>query len=573
MKSCLVKCQAKGKQRPALALLLCLAVGIAYAAVISPVAAAQATQFSRPSQGADATAWFAFGLSLYEQKDYRGAKEAFEQVLLRDPQHQKAFEWLSRTQSKLWSNPAVENPPMALNVVAQADAPEGPYAAPTAREEEKARQQRIEQLFKAATALFKDKKYLDAQIKLNQLLEIDPDNRDARELAGKVSEALARVPSGDAPTGAAREAEARAKAEREAAEKGAREEAARRKAAEEEARKLAEAKAKEEEAAAKARAEEEERQARTAEARRVAEQKAAEEAARAAVKTEQTAPPAVLVQPPIPAPAEANVEDYLKRAEQFAEFGNWESAAMNYREALRLSPRNERARRGLAKAEAELARAAAATGEADVRARAAELVQRGETLLRARNYAEAEAAFQQAHTLDPSNKDAAAGLREVAKRLGQEEKSAAAVQAKAQADKVKAELALAEAHKKKGEFAQAEAAYQRVLALDPTTGDAKNGLSKLAEDRKKAQEKTAAEASKVAAEAQAQLARSAQSLVDEGRALKDAGDLVGAVKKWQEAARLDADNELAKRLPKRAGAAEPATTRHESRGAAPESAQ
>ena len=107
-------------------------------------------------------------------------------------------------------------------------------------------------------------------------------------------------------------------------------------------------------------------------------------------------PPPPAASPAPPAAAAAEVEAALRRADAVAAEGNYETAAGAYREALRLDPANERARRGL---------------QAVIRSREAESFVLAEQLIIAGDYEGAIAEYRKVLSVDPNHARARSAIQ------------------------------------------------------------------------------------------------------------------------------------------------------------------
>ena len=165
-----------------------------------------------------------------------------------------------------------------------------------------------------------------------------------------------------------------------------------------------------------------------------------------------------------------------------------EQARSTFQEALRLDPNAAGAKEGLeavTRRQQELARAEAERKRRQERqAQAQAALSRGKELLAAGKLKEAQAAFQQALTLDPELEAAREGQEAVRRR--QEELARAEAQRKRAEErrrKVQAAIRRGQALLNAGKLKQAEAAFRQALALDPQAEPAKAGLARLAKRR------------------------------------------------------------------------------------------
>ena len=299
-------------------------------------------------------------------------------------------------------------------------------------------------------------------------------------------------------------------------------------------------------------------------ARQMAAQKAAEEAARQMAAAQPAAPPspepaAVQQSAGIAAPVAAqtspdkqvDVAVWLDNAKRYLDNGNYDSAEAAYRNVLLQEPDNARAERGLVLVQRARLRALRQNSEA---ARQPDSVlERANTALAAGNLKLARDLYQEALLDDPNNEAARVGLSSIAEM----EMSGGASRAMAPSApampaapvvppvagrQAEGEIALAKAFVREGRLDQAEKAYRDALAKHPGNDEAIRGLDEVRQAKAQAAIKEAERQANLAREMNKGNVETANRLVDQGKALAEAGELLEAVNRWQQALRLDSTN-------------------------------
>ncbi|MBN1476282.1 hypothetical protein JXA47_05985 [Candidatus Sumerlaeota bacterium] len=236
------------------------------------------------------------------------------------------------------------------------------------------------------------------------------------------------------------------------------------------------------------------------------------------------------------------LEDALRLADRALRRERYEEAIEHYQAALAVAPDDAAAAEGLANAEQALAAiqaAEATTQEAEAQIAA------GEAALREGDLDAAEAAFQMAGALVPGLEAAQEGLGQVAQAREEAMERAqleAMREAREREDQMRAQseqrLAEAQSLLQAGRLNEAEGAVRESLALWPENTRAQSTLGQIDRMREQA--------------AQAEVDREARNrealvsgLLAEGRQAYDQGDVVAAVESWTRVVEIDPNNDYA----------------------------
>jgi type II secretory pathway component GspD/PulD (secretin) len=520
-----------------------------------------ASEISQPRGDSDATDWFAYGLSLYQKGEYQQAKTAFEKTLQLGSEHVNAAQWLSRTQSKIWMSRVQTGnqvPSSAEQVAVQKSAPLEPLPAPRKKNgEEEARQSSIKQLYRAAKVLFKGGDYEGANSKLKQLLAIEPNHKDAKELLRKSMGKAAQAVEETRLAKEKADKQARQKdnqnaikalvSEGNAAMKGKDYRAAigkfqQARDLDPQNRKLKSLYAKANSALTK-----QERNARLAQDNMAKQQQDNK------IKAER--------EQRIAAEREAKRQEKVnkEKAREMAKQQKAEKARLKREMAANKKAEEARVKREMAaakkaakqdgKAKVEKTEIASAKPEPDPtpvkQQQVKELLSQAFRLVKADRWDEAEKSYQAVLKLDPENKKANKGLASVEKgrvkwakkrneQLAKEKEELRRRELEANKQQITEQLDLAKSYTKQGRLDQSETAYKRVLQLDPENKEAEKGLSGLDKEREKKAVATAKEAEATAKELKKVNQEKTEMLVEEGLKLHAAGNVVAAVAKWEE---------------------------------------
>lgn len=167
-----------------------------------------------------------------------------------------------------------------------------------------------------------------------------------------------------------------------------------------------------------------------------------------------------------------HIEDLVEQARRHEADQDWSAAEAAYREALELAPASNEISGSLARVLEEQEAAAEAVAAPPAETPASGALKRAQAAIAEGNFEEAQAAFEEVLELEPENREAMAGLREIAARREDD--------AARELDRT-IELALqqGESFLDQGLNDSARSAFETALTLDPGNARAQAGLRKL----------------------------------------------------------------------------------------------
>ena len=424
---------------------------------------------------------------LYKDDNYRESKKQFEEIwlLALKGDYKSTKKYLRKIDEKL-DEQAKE---AAMGKISQKD------------------RKRIDDLLEDGKKRLKKDDYSGAIARFDEVLKIDRENKDAKDLQlqarKELKAALSKKQKPEQKVVASKEEEAKKKAEQLKKQK-----------------ELEEKEKKEQERLAAEKKKKEQEEARI-KAEQLKKQKASEEAERIKKLQQEKMEKA---------------KDLVTKGQKYYRDEKYDDAINMAEEALKIEPlyapadqlKKQAVQKKEAQKEAEAKRIA---HEKEIKERQKaidKLLKDGELLFSREKFDQAEEKYQECIKLDPANSEARKMLSKIA-----EEKREAKIQ-KADAMVKEGEALLA-----RNKFEEARSKFQEALTLDMNNKGAFNGLQEIT--RKKA-----ASQKRVEEMARRKVVQDSQKLFDEGLKAYEDKDIETAVSKWQEALKINPDNIKAK---------------------------
>lgn len=237
------------------------------------------------------------------------------------------------------------------------------------------------------------------------------------------------------------------------------------------------------------------------------------------------------------------IKKLLQQGDQNLTSGKYEKAIAAYTEALELDKENKEAVQKLeqAKIAQEQARLAQKKEE-EQKLQIKNHLEKGKTLYSAGNYQDALKEFQAVLTLDNTHKQARKYVEKTNCKIMELQKEEEAQKAKD--EKIKASLSRANELTGKENYKEALKEYETVLKLDKNNKEAREGREKV-KQLIVAQEAKAKEEQKLR-EIEAKKQAKLTGYLKKGEAALTEGNFTRAIENYQEALRLDANNQMAK---------------------------